>query len=95
MSAYQMQDRLEQQRWDKHQADMDRDDWISKRADELSNEWPKTLGEFKNPTLELSKYATAMCDQQAVDAYENLVWDVCSAQAAREWAERWMLGEVA
>lgn len=95
MNPHKTQDTLEQRRWDKHQADMDKDDWISKRADELSLQWPATLNELKNPFLPLSVFAQAVESQKVSDAYEGLIWEICLNHAESEWTERWMLGEVA
>lgn len=95
MNAYRMQDAIEDKRQAEHEAKLDRDDWISRRADQLTTQWPKTMNEFKSPFLMMPAFYSAMQSEMATEAYEALIWAICEAQAVSDWNEAWMLGEVA
>jgi len=93
MNPHVSYERVEQQRWDNHQAEVEKADWISSRTNELILAFPKTLGEFSNPFANLLQFSSGMRSEKAAEAYENLVWEICEFEATREWEERHFLGE--
>lgn len=95
MNPYRIQDALEERRQDKHQNQMAKDDWISKRTEELSAKWPETLEELKSPFICIPQCQQGISSPKAIGAYADLIWAVCEAQATSDWHEAWMLGEVA
>ncbi|MFZ4835931.1 host nuclease inhibitor GamL [Rouxiella sp. Mn2063] len=94
MNAYLTQDRLEQKRWDVHQAGMDKDEWIIKRADELTKEFPEKLSEFTNPFKQHTFFFDINPSQKVKEAYENLIWEICEAEATEQYSMKLLMGEL-
>lgn len=93
MNAYLTQDSLEQQRWDKHQADMDKDDWITKEADRLAALYPDQLYQFANlHTLNPGLTSHVMNAKAVKEAYDNFVYELALQQATAQWSENYFIG---
>lgn len=94
MNAYLTQERLEHKRWDAHQADMDKDDWISKRADELEEEFPIEIREFASPHNKYSFYFGMSPNDRINDAYQKLVREICVVEAESQYSMKLLMGEI-
>lgn len=91
MSAYTMHDRVEDQRWQQHDAQVQKDEWIRERADELQAKWPEELTRLYNPFLHGGLPGLRM--DEAQDAYAEMVDKICLAQATYDWENEQWLGE--
>lgn len=95
MNAYRIQDELEERRGDKHQAQVEKEDWITSKANELSEAFPKKLSDYRNPFLRMTLMSRAEISPEATQAYESLVWELCLVEANYQWGVAYMMGEVA
>jgi len=95
MNAYRIQDELEERRGDKQQAQAEKEEWITSKANELSEKFPKTLGDYRSPFVRMTFMSRAEASPEATQAYESLVWELCLVEANYQWGVAYMMGEVA
>lgn len=91
MSAYAMHDHVEEQRWQQHDAKVQKDEWIRDHAEKLKAAWPEELTGLYNPFLRGSLPGLQLDDAQ--DAYAEMVDKICLAQAEYDWENKQWLGE--
>lgn len=91
MGAYAQHDIAEERRWEQHDAQVDKDEWIRDRADELQAKWPEELTRLCNPFLHTS--LPGLRSDAAQDAYAEMVDKICLAQAEIDWQDMSWLGK--
>ena len=91
MAAYALQHSVEEQRWQEHDNQVERSEWIRERADELQAKWPEELTRLYNPFLHGSLPGLRLDDAQ--DAYAEMVDKICLAQAEHDWENKQWLGK--
>lgn len=90
-----MYDRVQQMLDDAEAAQVDKDEWIRGKADELARDFPQCAMEFYRPSLGLSPYRVGLDSDAAQDAYAIFVESVCLAKAKELYSEAQFLGDVA
>lgn len=91
MGAYAQHDMAEEHRWKQHDAQVEKDEWIRDRADELQAKWPEELTRLYNPFLHGS--LPGLRSEAAQDAYAEMVDKICLAQAEEDWQNKEWLGK--
>lgn len=91
MSAYAQHEIAEEQRWQQHDAQVSKDEWIRDRADELQAKWPEELTRLYNPFQHTS--LPGLRSEAAQDAYAEMVDKICLAQAEEDWQNKEWLGK--
>jgi len=91
MSAYAQHEMAEAHRWQQHDAQVEKDEWIRDRADELQAKWPEELTRLYNPFLHGS--LPGLRSEAAQDAYAEMVDKICLAQAEEDWQNKEWLGK--
>ena len=91
MGAYAQHEIAEAQRWQQHDAQVSKDEWIRDRADELQAKWPEELTRLYNPFLLTS--LPGLRSEAAQDAYAEMVDKICLAQAVEDWQNKEWLGK--
>lgn len=91
MSAYAVHERIEEARWQQHDASVKKDEWIRDRAETLKELWPIGIEEIRHPSI---NHAMAGLNLEAAqDAYAEMVDKICLAQAELDWRDMEWLGE--
>jgi len=91
MGAYAQHEIAEAQRWQQHDAQVSKDEWIRDRADELQAKWPEELTRLYNPFQHTS--LPGLRSEAAQDAYAEMVDKICLAQAEEDWQNKEWLGK--
>lgn len=95
MSRFSMYDRVQQIQENAEAAQVDKDDWIRDKADELARDFPECAMEFYRPSLRMSPYRVGLDSDAAQDAYVIFVESVCLAKAKELYGEAKFMGDVA
>lgn len=91
MTAYAMHERIEEQRWQQHDAQVTKDEWIRDRAETLKEQWPVDVEHLRRP---FSEFSMPGIDREfAQDAFAEMVETICLAQAERDWQDKGWLGK--
>lgn len=91
MGAYAQHDIAEDQRWQQHDAQVGKDEWIRDRAEALKESWPEELTRLYNPFQHTS--LPGLRSEAAQDAYAEMVDKICLAQAEEDWQNKEWLGK--
>jgi|GEM_PF-1237328 len=92
MRAYANHYLVEEQRQQIYQDEIEREQWVSERAEELKDKWPEDLITLASPYQ--FKNLPGFLNDAAIDAYADLVNRACVAQAESDWKLREFLGPV-
>ena len=95
MSRFSMYDRVQQMRDNAEMAQVEKDDWIREKADELARYFPECAMEFYRTSLHMSPYRVGLDSDAAQDAYSIFVESVCLAKATELYGEAQLMGDVA
>lgn len=90
MSAYAVHERIEETRWQQHDASVKKDEWIRERAETLKEQWPVDVATLRRPF----GFSMPGIDADfAQDAFANMVDEICVKQAEIDWRDKEWLGE--
>lgn len=91
MPAYAQHDIAEEHRWQQHDAQVGKDEWIRDRAETLKESWPEGVERIRHPLTSYPMAGIGLEDAQ--DAYADMVDKICLAQAELDWQDKGWLGK--
>ncbi|MDI7504510.1 host nuclease inhibitor GamL [Cronobacter dublinensis] len=85
MQAYRMQDRAEHQRAAAHQAEVEKQAWVDRRAEELLKLYPALLTGFASTNSLPFELRSHFYTTKAGEAYNALIHTLAWQQAEADW----------
>lgn len=95
MNRFAMYDRVEHQREMADAAQIEREEWIRDKADQLAATFPQCAMDFYPTMSRFSPYRVGLDSDEAQDAYAVYVDTVCLAKATQLYSEAQFMGDVA
>ncbi|WP_210487299.1 host nuclease inhibitor GamL [Pantoea ananatis] len=90
MSAYAVHERIEEARWQQHDASVKKDEWIRERAETLKEQWPVDFATLRRA---FGFSMPGIDTDFAQDAFAKMVDEICVKQAEIDWRGKEWLGE--
>lgn len=88
MNAYLMQERIEERKWDEHQAEIEKEDWINKRGNELLNDYPDCPYYLIGSNLPADA-KDKLLSPKGIEAYVEYISKLAWLRAEDEWEEKY------